>query len=173
VKTYTPGKPRLEDLNEAAALDLRAALTPDAKKAGSLRWLANLLRNPVDHWPVEDSPRTSYDEWHGVVEEIGDLHVYRPAEDVFVRMPVRVAFQGDYQIEIGPLDLRAKDISVLRRAIVAYDRLVAALREGEPIKPLYESPSIEPNDDGSIVDLEAHCNPVSSLRARLSKATEE
>ena len=43
--------------------------------------------------------------WHCVVDEIDDLHAYRPGDDTFVRMPMRVAFHSDYQIEIGPLDL--------------------------------------------------------------------
>ncbi|MBY0288620.1 MAG: hypothetical protein K2X52_15960 [Mycobacteriaceae bacterium] len=169
MKTHSAGTPRLEDINEAAALDLKASRTPDAEEAEGLRWCANNLRNPITDWPVEDSPRTSYNEWHCVVEEIDDLHAYRPADDTMIRLPVRVAYQGDPQIEIGPLDLSMKDVSVLRRAIAAYDRLVAERRQGKPMKVLYESPSIEPNEDGSIVNLKAHRNSVSWLRARLKR----
>lgn len=122
-------KPRPEDIEEADRLDRRAALTPDRKEEAALRWLAGVLRNPVVQWPVEDAVRTSEEVHHEVLDELGDLHAYDPRTDSFVLLPVRVAFQGGLEVHIGPYDLGAKDISVLRRAIASYDRLHAQISQ--------------------------------------------
>ena len=121
-------KPRPEDIEEADWLDRRAALTQSPKEAQSLRELADWLRNPVSIWPVEDAPRSSGEVHYEVLDELGDLHAYDPRTDSFVLLPVRVALHDGLELHIGPYDLGPKDISVLRRAIVSYDRIRAAVR---------------------------------------------
>ncbi|MCU1697344.1 MAG: hypothetical protein JWR34_3407 [Mycobacterium sp.] len=156
---------RVEDVNEAAAYDLRAAHieTEDPEGASSLRWLANMLRAPTTHWPTIDCERSSEDEYHDVCDELGDLHAYDARDDSFVRFPVRVAMQGDPQIEIGPYDLRRKDISVLRRAIASYDRLKASIIYGPPLtreqladlEAQADEPDHDPDQDDAVVDLDS------------------
>ncbi len=116
------GQPRPEDLVQADRLERRLATSNPEELAG-LRWMANVLRKPVDHWRVDDTPRTSEYEDHQVLDELGDLHASDPRCDSPVLVPVRVVFHGDIRMEVGPYDLGAKEISVLRRAIASYDRI--------------------------------------------------
>lgn len=125
---------RLEERNEAAALDAMAARTVDSGKADTMRWLADFLRRPID-WPVTDAERDVLGgiERH-VVDELGALHVFDHQDEDYHRVPVRTVINdGVARIEIGPYDLDRKDISVLRRAIAAYDDLAGNIRYGEPL----------------------------------------
>ena len=125
---------RIEDINDAAAHDLRASLTEDPKEAATFRWIAGLIRKPVDYLPVHDADRNGeYADHRDVVEDVGYLLATDLRSDEIVRLPVRVTFQGGPQMEVGPYDLTQKDISVMRRAIEAYDRLAASITDGPPV----------------------------------------
>jgi hypothetical protein len=77
-----------------------------------------------------DDPRTSGNEEFGreVIEELGAIAAYTPANDHWVRMDVRLVYDssGGFTIEVGPFDLDENDIAVLQRAIAAWERMEKA-----------------------------------------------
>jgi hypothetical protein len=75
-------------------------------------------------YPVLDCEREYTDH---VIEDFGVIEAHHEPTDEFRALPVRITYGSltDYQIELGEYDLGARQIDVLRRALVAYYRITA------------------------------------------------
>lgn len=75
-------------------------------------------------YPVLDCEREYTDH---VIEEFGVIEALHDPTDEFHALPVRITYGTltDFEIQIGEYDLGAREIEVLRRALIAYYRITA------------------------------------------------
>ena len=80
--------------------------------------LTNYIRT-LQNLPVLDQPRTdrSEDLSRAVLEEIGVIAPYTPANDGWMTQQVTYRDGGGCAIEVGSYTLSERDVRVLRRAI--------------------------------------------------------